>query len=74
MEDRDVYAAIAAILPPMLGLGLIELYIERAVNIATIAAALIGLALVMIVMAALRDVAHAAREPRGRRRRIRIDR
>jgi hypothetical protein len=71
--NRDIYSVIAAILPALLGLGLIDLYISRDVSFATIVACVIGLAILMIVIAALSDVAQAMRQPRRRRRRARID-
>ena len=67
--DRGIYTLIAAILPPLLGLGLIELYVSRDVSFATVAAGMLGLALLMVVLAALADVAQAARrQPRRSRR------
>ena len=70
MNQRDLYSIIAGILPPLLGLGLIELYVERDVSFAAIATYMIALGAVMIVIAALVDAAKAAREhPRRSRRR-----
>jgi hypothetical protein len=65
--DRGIYTIIAGILPPILGLGLIELYVTRDVSFATIAACLLGLALVMVVVVALADVARSRRPRRSRR-------
>jgi hypothetical protein len=68
--DRGIYTLIAGILPPILGLGLIELYVSRDVSFAMIAACVLALALVMIVIVALADVAQASarRHPRRSRR------
>lgn len=71
MDNRDLYSVIAGILPPLLGLGLIELYIERDLSIAIVVAGLVALALVMIVIAALMDIKHTAQRRPGRRRRSR---
>ena len=69
MDNRDLYSIIAGILPPLLGLGLIELYIERDMSIAIVAAGLVALALLMIVIAALVDIRQASgQRPRRRRR------
>jgi hypothetical protein len=65
--DR-IYPIIAAVLPAMLGLGLIELYVERNVGIGLVAAAMAGLAAVMIVITALSEV-----EGEPRRRHARND-
>ncbi|HUQ29524.1 MAG TPA: hypothetical protein VM051_13080 [Usitatibacter sp.] len=65
--DRGIYALIAGLLPPILGLGLIELYVTRDVSFATIAACLLALAFMMIVVVALADVARAMRPRRSRR-------
>ena len=68
--DRGIYTLIAGLLPPILGLGLIELYVSRDVSFVTIAACVLALALVMVVIVALADVAQAAaRRPRRSRRR-----
>jgi len=67
IENRGIYSIVAAILPAMLGLGLIELYLERNVGIVVVVAAMAGLAAVMILIAALSDVAG---QPRRRRARI----
>jgi|KBSMisStaDraftv2_1062788.scaffolds.fasta_scaffold1354542_2 hypothetical protein len=63
--DR-IYPIIAAVLPAMLGLGLIELYVERNVGIDVVVAAMAGLAAVMILIAALSDVADESRRRRAR--------
>ena len=70
MDNRDLYSIIAGILPPLLGLGLIELYMERDVSLAVVVAGVIALALLMVVIAALVDIRQAA-EQRPRRRRHR---
>ena len=70
MDNRDLYSIIAGILPPLLGLGLIELYIERDVGMGLVVAGIVALALLMIVIAALVDIKQAAEHrPRRRRRR-----
>ena len=70
MENRDIYSIIAALLPPLLGLGLIELYIEREVSVAIVVAGLAALGILMIVVSALVDIAETSRRnPRRRRRR-----
>ena len=70
MDNRDIHSIFARLLPPLLGLGLIELYIEREVNIALVVAGLVALALLMIVVAALLDITEASRRiPKRRRRR-----
>jgi len=70
MDNRDLYSIIAGILPPLLGLGLIELYIERDVGLGIVVAGIVALALLMIVIAALVDIKQAAdHRPRRRRRR-----
>ncbi len=70
MDNRDLSSIAAGILPPLLGLGLIELYIERDVSLAIVVVGLVALALLMIVIAALADVRLAAEQsPRRRRRR-----
>ena len=70
MDNRDLYSIIAGILPPLLGLGLIELYIERDLDLAIVVAGIVALALLMIVIAALVDIRQAAEQrPRRRRRR-----
>jgi hypothetical protein len=68
MDNRGLYSIIAGILPPLLGIGLIELYIERDVSIGIVVAGLVALALLMIVIAALVDIKQAS-EHRPRRRR-----
>ena len=62
-EVDRIYSIIAAVLPAMLGLGLIELYVERRVGIGAVVAAMAALAAVMIVIAALSEVEG---EPRHR--------
>jgi len=70
MDNRDVYSIIAGILPPLLGLGLIELYMERDLSIGVVVSGMVALALLMIVIAALVDIKQSAdRRPRRRRRR-----
>ena len=69
MDNRDLYTIIAGILPPLLGLGLIEVYIERDVSPAVIVSCVIALAVLMVVIAALVDLAKDARRPQRRRRR-----
>jgi hypothetical protein len=70
MDNRDLYSIIAGILPPLLGLGLIELYMERDVGVDFVVAGIVALALLMIVIAALVDIKQAAEHrPRRRRRR-----
>ena len=69
MDDRDIYSVIAALLPPLLGLGLIELYIVREVSIALVVAGLVGLGILMIVISALVDITKASRNAPKRRRR-----
>ena len=69
MDNRNVYSIFAGILPPLLGLGLIELYVEREVSIVTIVAALVGLGILMIVISALVDLADAGSTGAVRRRR-----
>jgi hypothetical protein len=70
MDNRDPYSIIAGILPPLLGLGLIELYMERDLSFAIVAAGIVALALMMIVVAALVDIRQASEQrPRRRRRR-----
>lgn len=70
MENRDIYSIVAALLPPLLGLGLIELYIEREVSIAIVVAGLVALGILMIVISALVDLTEASRRnPKRRRRR-----
>ena len=49
----DIYCCFARILPPLLGLGLIELYFERDMTFATVVVAVAALGVVMIVVAAL---------------------
>jgi hypothetical protein len=67
--DRGIYTVIAGILPPILGLGLIELYVTRDVSFATIAACVLALGLATVVIVALADVAQAAiKRPRRSRR------
>ena len=63
--DR-IYPIIAAVRPAMLGLGLIELYVERNVGIDVVVAAMAGLAAVTILIAALSDVADESRRRRAR--------
>jgi hypothetical protein len=70
MDNRDLYSIIAGILPPLLGLGLIELYMERDVGMGIVVAGIVALGLLMIVIAALVDIQQAAEHrPRRRRRR-----
>ena len=70
MDNRGLYSVIAGILPPLLGLGLIELYIEREASIAVVVAGLVALGILMIVISALVDIAQAPRQhPKRRRRR-----
>ncbi len=69
MDNRDIYSVIAGILPPLLGLGLIELYIERDASPALIVVGVVALAVLMVVIAALVDLAKDARRPQRRRRR-----
>lgn len=70
MDNRDLYSVIAGLLPPLLGLGLIELYIERDVSISIVVAGLVALALLMVVIAALVDIRQSSgHRPRRRRRR-----
>ncbi|HSW83770.1 MAG TPA: hypothetical protein VLH12_09860 [Usitatibacter sp.] len=66
-EVDRIYPIVAAVLPAMLGLGLIELYVERNVGIGVVVAAMAGLAALMIVITALTEV---EREPVGRHARI----
>jgi hypothetical protein len=68
MENRDIYSLVAALLPPLLGLGLIELYIERDVSLALVVAGIVALGILMIVIAALVDVTEASRRNPKRRR------
>jgi hypothetical protein len=68
MDKNDFSSLVAAILPVLLGMGLIELYISREISIAVIGAGLFALAMIMVVIAALSDVA-AMRRPRRRRSR-----
>lgn len=68
MDNRDLYAVLAGILPPLLGLGLIELYIARGVDIGLIVAGLLALALTSMVIAALHDVAGTRKQRRRRQR------
>jgi hypothetical protein len=69
MDNRDIYSVVAALLPPLLGLGLIELYIERDVSLALVVAGLVALGILMIVIAALVDITEASRRSPKRRRR-----
>lgn len=69
MDNRNVYSIFAAILPPLLGFGLIELYVVRDVSIVTVVMALVALGLLMILISALVEV--AAADPGGSRRRRR---
>ena len=70
MDNRDVYSIIAGLLPPLLGLGLIELYIERDLSFAIVVAGIVALTVLMIVVSALVDIREASgRRPRRRRRR-----
>jgi hypothetical protein len=71
MDNRNLYSIFAAILPPMLGFGLIELYMVRDVSIATVAVALVALGLLMVLISTLVEVAAAAPDGRRRRRRSR---
>ncbi len=70
MDNRDLYSIIAGILPPLLGLGLIELYVVREVSIGTIIAGIVALAILMIVISVLIDTARAAAQRPRRRRRV----
>ncbi|HUQ26958.1 MAG TPA: hypothetical protein VM051_00100 [Usitatibacter sp.] len=67
MNDHALYSFFAAILPVLLGLGLIELYVTRDLSFGVICAGIVALAIVMTVIAALADVAKAS----GSRRRSR---
>ena len=69
--DKTISSFAATLLPVLLGLGLIELYISRGVSITVVAAAIFALAMLMVVIAALNDIA-AMRRPR--RKRVRIPR
>jgi hypothetical protein len=70
MDNRELYSIIAGILPPLLGLGLVEIYIERDVSPALIVASLVALAVLIPVTAAFVDLAESSRrQPRRRRRR-----
>lgn len=69
MDNRDPYSIIAGILPPLLGLGLIELYIERDLGIGTVVAGMVALALLMVVVSALIDIQKASGRRLRRRRR-----
>ena len=70
MDNRDLYSIIAGILPPLLGLGLIEIYIERDVSPVLIVAGLVALAVLVALIAAWVDLAQNSRSyPRRRRRR-----
>ena len=73
MHIRNLYSIFAGILPPLLGLGLIEIYVERDLSITIIAASMMALALLMILVAALVDVAGAGaiKASRQERRRSR---
>jgi hypothetical protein len=71
MDNRRLYSIFAGILPPLLGMGLIELYVVREVSITLIVAALVGLGILMVVISALVDVADTGRQVVGRRRRHR---
>ena len=66
MNDNDLYSILAAILPTLLGLGLIELYVTREVSVVFIVAGLAALAIIAVLIAALRDV---AKQERRRKRR-----
>jgi hypothetical protein len=71
MHIRNLYSIFAGILPPLLGLGLIEIYVERDLSITIIATSMMALALLMILVAALVDVAGAGAikaSRQGRRR------
>jgi hypothetical protein len=69
MDNRDLYSIIAGILPPLLGLGLIEIYIVRDVSPALIVAGLVALAVLVALIAAWVDLRQTTRQPRRRRRR-----
>ena len=69
MDNRDPYSIVAGILPPLLGLGLIELYIERDLGIGTVVAGMMALALLMVVVSALIDIQKASGQRLRRRRR-----
>lgn len=69
MKNRSLASVMAALLPILLGLGLIDLYVSRDLPIGVVAAGMLALAAVMIVAAALGDIA-AANPPRRRRARI----
>jgi hypothetical protein len=69
MQNRDLYSIFAAILPPLLGLGLIELYVVREVSIVTVVVALVAIGLLMVVISTLVEVNDAARTQGARRRR-----
>ena len=71
MDNRDLYSIIAGILPPLLGLGLVELYVERDVSLGIVVAGVVALALLMVVIAALVDIRQAAEQRPRRRRRSR---
>jgi len=67
MDNQNIYSIFARILPPLLGLGLIDLHVTRDVSIAIIIAALVGLGILMIVISALVDLAEAEKNNAGRR-------
>jgi hypothetical protein len=68
MDDNDLHAVVAALLPVLLGLGLIELYISGGASFMVVGTGLLGLGLLMVVIGALAEGA-AMRRPRRRRSR-----
>lgn len=69
MDNRELYAVLAGVLPPLLGLGLVELYVARDASIAIVVTGLIALAVVSVLIAALHDVLNVRKRHRSRHRR-----
>lgn len=57
MRSKRIYGTIAALLAVALGLGLIYLYSQGRIEAFTALATILGMAFLMIVLAALADVA-----------------
>ena len=66
MRSKRIYGTFSALLAVALGLGLIYLYSQGRIDAFTAIAAVLGMALLMIVLAALADVASEDRRGRAR--------
>lgn len=68
MKDRNIHCVIAAILPVLLGLGLIELWVVRDLSFALVLSGLLVLAALSATVAGLAEAAATGEHARGRRR------